>query len=48
MAGYWAAGAGGFGLGSALYKPGDAPATVRTKAVAFRQAMDALRGSMTA
>ncbi len=48
MAGYWEAGAGGFGLGSALYKPGDAPATVRAKAVAFRQAMDALRGSMTA
>ena len=48
MAGYWQAGARGFGLGSALYKPGDAPATVRQKAVAFRQAFDALRGSMTA
>lgn len=48
MAGYWEAGAAGFGLGSALYKPGDAPATVRAKAVAFRQAIDALRGSMTA
>lgn len=48
MAGYWQAGASGFGLGSALYKPGDAPDTVRRKAVAFRQALDALRGSMTA
>ncbi|MEQ9330620.1 2-dehydro-3-deoxy-6-phosphogalactonate aldolase [Thalassobaculum sp.] len=48
MAGYWLAGARGFGLGSALYKPGDAPATVHRKAVAFRQAFDALRGSMTA
>lgn len=48
MAGYWQAGAAGFGLGSALYKPGDSPATVRDKAVTFRQALDALRGTMTA
>jgi len=48
MAGYWHAGASGFGLGSALYKPGDAPDTVRRKAAAFRLALGALRGSMTA
>lgn len=48
MAGYWQAGARGFGLGSALYKPGDGPATVRQKAMAFRQAFDALHGSLTA
>lgn len=48
MAEYWNAGASGFGLGSALYKPGDAPATVHAKAAAFRQAVEALRGRMTA
>lgn len=47
MAGYWAAGASGFGLGSALYKPGDSPATVRGKALAFRQALKALPGMAT-
>lgn len=48
MAGYWQAGAAGFGLGSALYKPGDGPATVRQKALAFRQALDALLGTLSA
>lgn len=48
MAGYWQAGAAGFGLGSALYKPGDAPVTVRRKALAFRQALDALHGTLSA
>ena len=38
MAPYVQAGASGFGLGSALYKPGDAPAAVRAKAAAFRDA----------
>jgi 2-dehydro-3-deoxyphosphogalactonate aldolase len=35
LAGWWAAGAGGFGLGSSLYKPGDDVATVRAKAAAI-------------
>ena len=35
MAEYRQAGAAGFGLGSALYKPGDGPAAVATKAAAF-------------
>ena len=48
MAGYWQAGAAGFGLGSALYKPGDAPDTVHRKALAFRQALEALQGTVTA
>ena len=47
MAAYWAAGASGFGLGSALYKPGDSPATVHGKALAFRQALAALQESAT-
>jgi 2-dehydro-3-deoxyphosphogalactonate aldolase len=38
MGPYVQAGASGFGLGSALYKPGDAPATTRAKAAAFRAA----------
>lgn len=48
MAAYWQAGAAGFGLGSALYKPGDAPVTVHQKALAFRQALDALHGTLSA
>ena len=32
LAGWHAAGAAGFGLGSSLYKPGDDAATVRAKA----------------
>jgi 2-dehydro-3-deoxyphosphogalactonate aldolase len=35
MASYRAAGADGFGIGSALYKPGMAPAEVKSKAVDF-------------
>lgn len=35
---YLAAGASGFGLGSALYRPGDTPAQVATQATAFVQA----------
>ncbi|EDP61301.1 KDPG and KHG aldolase [alpha proteobacterium BAL199] len=46
MAAYWAAGASGFGLGSALYKPGDAPDAVLHKATAFRQAFEALQGTV--
>ena len=33
------AGAQGFGLGSSLYKPGDSPAAVKTKAKAFVEAL---------
>jgi 2-dehydro-3-deoxyphosphogalactonate aldolase len=39
---YWDAGADGFGLGSALYKAGAAPAEVKLAAEAFRQACEAL------
>lgn len=42
MAEYWAAGANGFGLGSALYKPGDLPGAVSTKATAFMKAFGGL------
>lgn len=35
MPDYRAAGANGFGIGSALYRPGDAPEAVRAKALAF-------------
>jgi 2-dehydro-3-deoxyphosphogalactonate aldolase len=35
MGGFVAAGAAGFGLGSALYRPGDSAATVATNAAAF-------------
>ena len=38
MAAYRAAGAAGFGLGSALYKPGDTAADVAAKAAAFAAA----------
>ena len=41
MAGYLAAGATGFGLGSALYKPGDTAARVAERAQAFRAALQA-------
>jgi len=43
MAPYVKAGAAGFGLGSALYKPGDSAHAVRDKAAAFRRAWVALR-----
>jgi len=39
MASYLAAGAGGFGLGSALYKPGMGPADVASSAQEFRAAL---------
>jgi 2-dehydro-3-deoxyphosphogalactonate aldolase len=39
---YWDAGADGFGLGSALYKPGDTPDKVARAAADFRSAVHAL------
>ncbi len=39
---YWEAGADGFGLGSALYKPGDTAAKVAQSAADFRIALQAL------
>lgn len=42
MADYRAAGAAGFGLGSALYKPGDAPRTVASAARRFAEAWEAV------
>ena len=39
---YWVAGADGFGLGSALYKPGDTAASVAQSAADFRFALHAL------
>ena len=42
LAPYVAAGASGFGLGSALYRPGDAPAAVRERAAAFAVAWRAV------
>jgi len=39
---YWDAGADGFGLGSALYKPGDTAETVAKSAAEFRFALHAL------
>jgi 2-dehydro-3-deoxyphosphogalactonate aldolase len=44
MAAYVAAGASGFGLGSALYRPGMAAAEVATRARAFVAAWRARRG----
>ena len=44
MAAYVGAGAGGFGLGSALYKPGATPAEVAAKARAFTAAWKTLKG----
>lgn len=41
---YRAAGAAGFGLGGALYRPGDAVDTVRARARAFMQAWGAVDG----
>ncbi len=42
MAAYWAAGAGGFGLGSALYRPAASAAEVAAAAAAFTAAFAAL------
>ena len=44
MAPYLAAGANGFGLGSALYRPGDSAALVGEKAAAFVAAWRRLKG----
>lgn len=44
MAEYWAAGANGFGLGSALYKPGAKPAEVAANAARFIAALRDLQG----
>jgi 2-dehydro-3-deoxyphosphogalactonate aldolase len=44
MAPYVTAGAAGFGLGSALYRPGATAAEVASKARVFVRAWDALRG----
>jgi len=45
MAAYRAAGAAGFGLGSALYRPGMTAADVSENAAAFRSAFDATAGA---
>ena len=45
MSDYWAAGASGFGLGSALYKPGATPAEVAQSAARFVAAWRGLRGA---
>ena len=45
MAAYTAAGAGGFGLGSALYQPGMGAAQVKANALAFVQAWAASHGA---
>jgi 2-dehydro-3-deoxyphosphogalactonate aldolase len=44
MAGYWAVGAAGFGLGSALYAPGLTPAEIGRRAAAFVAEIRRLRG----
>jgi 2-dehydro-3-deoxyphosphogalactonate aldolase len=43
MAAYWQAGAGGFGLGSALYSPGMSAEAVRDRATAFVAEMKKLQ-----
>lgn len=45
MEAYVKAGASGFGLGSALYKPGDEAAAVRARAAEFRKSWRALGGA---
>lgn len=45
MADYMKVGATGFGLGSALYKPGDSADVVRKKANGFVVAVDLIRGA---
>jgi 2-dehydro-3-deoxyphosphogalactonate aldolase len=46
MGEYWAAGANGFGLGSALYKPGATPDAVGKSATQFKAAVDLLRAGV--
>ena len=41
MAGWFAAGADGFGLGSGIYRPGQSPAETLERARAYRAALDA-------
>jgi 2-dehydro-3-deoxyphosphogalactonate aldolase len=48
MAVWRAAGASGFGLGSALYRPGDEARTVGERARRFVAAWDAANGRFTA
>lgn len=43
MSGYWAAGANGFGLGSALYAVGKKPADIKLTAEAFVRAFGKLK-----
>lgn len=45
MAEWWPLGASGFGLGSALYKPGDSADIVAAKARSFREALAARHGT---
>ena len=45
MAGYWAAGASGFGTGSHLYRPGASAEAVRAAAAAYAAAFRALRAA---
>lgn len=47
MADYWTAGASGFGLGSALYKPGASAHTLAGNARAFIDALAPLRDPLT-
>jgi 2-dehydro-3-deoxyphosphogalactonate aldolase len=42
MTEYWLAGAGGFGLGSALYKPGMSIEQIQQSAADFRSALNGL------
>jgi 2-dehydro-3-deoxyphosphogalactonate aldolase len=44
MADYWAAGANGFGLGSALYKAGATPAQVAASSAQFIAALRKIKG----
>jgi 2-dehydro-3-deoxyphosphogalactonate aldolase len=48
MPAYRAAGASGFGLGSALYRPGDDAAAVGARAARFAQAWHAAGGLLSA
>lgn len=45
MGDWWQAGASGFGIGSALYRPGDHAGTVAAKARALVQALDRASGA---
>ena len=45
IAAYWQAGANGFGLGSALYRPGDDADAIGARAVAFQAGITELRST---